>query len=125
MSGKSLGLLAMLMICACQALLAADGGGGLFRGVADVPAQEGPTGVQVDPRVSRADVELASAVRASLSSSAQVSSGRIVVFARGGTVTLSGTIETAAAKDEAEYLAGRVRGTAKVINSLRVRGRVS
>jgi len=123
------------MVVTFQVFHAAAGEGKTFRvvenarwdsrGVADVGPEGGPRGVQVDPGVTGDDLVVASAVRAALESAENVRSGRIVVGARGGTVTLSGMAETTDARSQAEYLAGRVGGATKVINNLRVRGRAS
>lgn len=75
------------------------------------------------PRYSRSvdDRALTSAVRAKFSSEGTNTLNRINVTTNGGTVHLSGTVDTSEQKEEASRLAGQVEGVRKVDNALQVR----
>jgi osmotically-inducible protein OsmY len=70
--------------------------------------------------ITATDLELRDAIINELDWDSQFDAGEIAVSARGGAVTLTGTIDSYAGKLAAERAAKRVRGVRAVANDLRV-----
>lgn len=90
-------------------------------GVAEENAKDGPKVQQSDLLADHlADVKIAEQVKAVVRRDPDVRTVDVVVFVRGGVVTLSGTVSTAHQRSQAEQLASRVEGVAAVVNKIAV-----
>lgn len=90
-------------------------------GLAEENAKDGPKVQQSDLLADRlADVRIAEQVKAVVRRDPDVRTVDVVVFVRGGVVTLSGTVSTAHQRSQAEQLASRVEGVAAVVNKIAV-----
>lgn len=67
-----------------------------------------------------ADVRIAERVKAAVRRDPDVRTVDVVVFVRGGVVTLSGTVSTPHEKSQAEQLASQVEGVTAVVNEIAV-----
>lgn len=76
--------------------------------------------ITVDPKAA-SPKHVAAEIKKALVRNAQLDAQDIHVTADGGTVTLTGTVDTYAAKREAEAAAWRAHGTTEVINNIAIR----
>jgi BON domain len=104
-------LLAMALLTGCSAMLLGEGGTG-----------SPPIGSDSrSPAQLAADEALAGAVTGAIAAYPTLKLADVAVSARSGEVTISGTVSSFAARDQAVHVATAVSGVSRVHNQIRVR----
>jgi osmotically-inducible protein OsmY len=103
--------MAMVLLTGCSAMLLGEGG-----------TSSPPIGSDSRSQAqSAADEALAGAVAGAIAADPMLKPVNVAVSARSGEVTISGTVSSFAARDQAVHVATAVSGVSRVHNQIRVR----